>query len=89
LSSADGDANAAAIASIAASDSLGSVETCARCLSEKRARKRMGRGVVSEQRDWRRERMVEVGVSGVSAEGAILKTSVRKRWIGGIVKGES
>lgn len=39
----------------------------------------MGRGVVSEQRDLRRERMVEVGVSGVSAEGAILKLGVRKK----------
>jgi alpha-D-ribose 1-methylphosphonate 5-triphosphate synthase subunit PhnL len=53
LSKADGEANAAAMASTAAMAVSGS-PVVATCLSEKRARNRTGSGVASEQRLSRR-----------------------------------
>lgn len=55
MSSADGDAKPAAIASMAArASALAASCCCATCLSEKSARKRTGSGVASEQRLSRR-----------------------------------
>jgi hypothetical protein len=51
---------AAAIASMAASDSAGVADWRATCFSEKRARNRTGSGVASEHRLSRRARIVDV-----------------------------
>ena len=63
LSSADGEVKAAAMALMAATDSPG-VPRRATCLSEKRARKRTGKGVASEHRLSRRARMVASADAG-------------------------